>query len=79
MGKTVLRGRWLRWGHTKGVRLPVKDAERVAIPLGSSVRVTIEPEQTHSLADVPAIHDPVGGRLDHDKVFAEGWLKRHRR
>lgn len=80
MTKSTFRGRLLRWGHTKGIRLPTKEAARLDIPVGSEVRVTIEPaEPPLEPRDMMVVHGRPTDSLDHDRIFAEGFAKRRRR
>lgn len=79
VARAVLKGKLLRWGHTKGVRFPTKDAAKLEIPLGTDVKVTVEPVERHGLHEVLTLRGGVSASLDHDRILAEGWLKRRRR
>jgi len=79
MAKIILRGRLLRWGHTTGIRLPTKEAARLAIPVGSEVRVTIEEEARLEPGDMMVVHAGATLREEHDRVLAQGRTSRARR
>ena len=76
MPKTILKGRLLNWGHTKGIRLPTKEAARLAIPVGTEVRVTVVAASEHALHETMTFHGGPTDSLDHDRIFAEGWVKK---
>lgn len=79
MTKSVVKGRLLKWGHTKGIRLPTKVAAKLDIPLGTEVTVTVEPVERRGLHEVMTVRGGPSESLVHDRAFAEGWLRRRRR
>jgi hypothetical protein len=80
MRKTTLRGRLLKWGHTKGIRLTTKEAARLEIPVGSEVRLTVEPvEAPLDPREMMVVRGKPTDSLDHDRIFADGATPRRRR
>lgn len=79
MAKKTVRGRYLRWGHSYGIRLRKKDAERLKVRPGTDVKVTLESEaEPLKPDDMMVVDGAAGDSLDHDRILAEGPRQRER-
>lgn len=78
MARAILKGRYLKWGHSYGIRLRKKDAERLPVRAGTDVRVIVEPDVgPFDLSEIRTFRgaDARGSR-DHDKILGEARRKR---
>lgn len=78
MAKATLTGRYLKWGHSYGIRLRKKDAARLPVRPGTDVKVTVDTEpEPFEVGNIRTFRGPDDrGSLEHDKMLGEARRKR---
>lgn len=78
MVRATVKGRYLKWGHSYGIRLRKKDAERLAVPAGADVKVTVDTEvEPFDVDQIRTFRGPdARGSRDHDRILGEARRKR---
>lgn len=79
MVRATLKGRYMKWGHSYGIRLRRKDAERLAVPAGTDVKVTVDTSaEPFDVGRIRTFRGPdARGARGHDRVLGEARRKRH--